>query len=156
NNNIYAQVGLVMLIGMASKNAILIVEFANQSRAVGMSITEAAINGGEQRLRPILMTTFSSLFGFLPLMIASGAGAFSRWSLGTAIFGGLAISTVLSLLFVPNLYIIIKNFEEHILKGGKPPKGGKPGSPKEPQGPNQPRAPEDQPIPSLKTSTQNE
>ena len=156
NNNIYAQVGLVMLIGMASKNAILIVEFANQSREVGMSITEAAINGGEQRLRPILMTTFSSLFGFLPLMIASGAGAFSRWSLGTAIFGGLAIATVLSLLFVPNLYIIIKNFEENVLKGGQPPKGGKSSGPEEPQGPHQPQAPEDQPIPSLKTSTQNE
>ncbi len=163
NNNIYVQVGLVMLIGMASKNAILIVEFANQSRALGMSITQAAINAGEQRLRPILMTAVSSLFGFMPLLIASGAGAISRWSLGTAIFGGLAISTILSLLFVPNLYIVIKNFEEYVLKGSKPPKGGgkpgkggTPGSPKEPQGPHQPQAPEKQSIPSLKTSTQNE
>ncbi len=156
NNNIYVQVGLVMLIGMASKNAILIVEFANQSRALGMTITQAAINAGEQRLRPILMTAVSSLFGFMPLLIASGAGAISRWSLGTAIFGGLAISTILSLLFVPNLYIVIKNFEKYVLEGDKPGKGGTPGSPKEPQGPDQPKTPEDQPIPSLKTSTQNE
>ena len=89
-------------------------------------------------------------------MIASGAGAFSRWSLGTAIFGGLAIATVLSLLFVPNLYIIIKNFEESVLKGGQPPKGGDqhgkggpPDGPEEPQGPYQPQAPEEQPIPSF-------
>jgi multidrug efflux pump subunit AcrB len=125
NNNIYVQVGLVMLIGMASKNAILIVEFANQARALGMGITQAAIYAAEQRFRPILMTALSSLFGFFPLLIASGAGSVSRWSLGTAVFGGMLIATALSLLFVPNLYIVIKNFEEHILKGRKPPKGGK-------------------------------
>ncbi|MGK7936738.1 MAG: efflux RND transporter permease subunit, partial [Xenococcaceae cyanobacterium] len=162
NNNIYCQVGLVMLIGMESKNAILIVEFANQSRALGMSITKAAINAGEQRLRPILMTAFSSLFGFLPLVIADGAGAIGRWSLGTAVFGGLAVSTLLCLLFVPNLYIVIKTLEQNFLKGGKPPKGGKrgkggtPGTPEEPQGPKQPQTPEEKPIPSFKTSTQNE
>ncbi|MGB5711692.1 MAG: efflux RND transporter permease subunit [Waterburya sp.] len=167
NNNIYVQVGLVMLIGMASKNAILIVEFANQSRALGMSITKAAINAGEQRLRPILMTTFSSLFGFLPLLIASGAGAISRWSLGTGVFGGLMISTVLSLLFVPNLYIVIKTLEQNFLKGGKPPKGdnrrnGK--TPDSPQDSPRPKQPQDQkpkdskeqPIPNFRTSMQNE
>ncbi|MDJ0692513.1 MAG: efflux RND transporter permease subunit [Xenococcaceae cyanobacterium MO_188.B32] len=163
NNNIYCQVGLVMLIGMASKNAILIVEFANQSRDLGMSITKAAINAGEQRLRPILMTAFSSLFGFLPLVIADGAGAIGRWSLGTAVFGGLAVSTLLCLLFVPNLYIVIKTLEQNfLLKGGKPPKGGKrgkggpPDTPEEPQGPKQPQTPEEKPIPSFKTSTQNQ
>ena len=162
NNNIYCQVGLVMLIGMASKNAILIVDFANQFRALGMGISEAAITAGEQRLRPILMTAISSLFGFMPLLIASGAGAISRWSLGTAVFGGMLISTVLSLLFVPNLYIVIKNFEEYFLKGGKPPKkgkpgkGGTPGTPEEPQGPQQPQTPEEETIPSFKTSTENE
>ncbi|MBE9170399.1 efflux RND transporter permease subunit [Pleurocapsales cyanobacterium LEGE 06147] len=125
NNNIYVQVGLVMLIGLASKNAILIVEFANQSRDLGMSISQAAIHAAEQRFRPIIMTVISSLVGFFPLLIATGAGSVSRWSLGTSIFGGLLVATVLSLLLVPILYIAIKNFEEQFLKGGKPPKGGK-------------------------------
>ncbi len=140
NNNIYCQVGLVMLIGMASKNAILIVEFANQARALGMEIKEAAIYAAEERFRPILMTAFSTLFGFLPLIIASGAGSVSRWSLGTAVFGGMVVATALSLLFVPNLYIVIKNFEKYFLEGGggKPPKSGgdsdgSGGSPKPPQ-----------------------
>lgn len=118
NNNIYAQVGLVMLIGMASKNAILIVEFANQARDLGLSITKAAIYAAEQRLRPILMTAISTIFGFLPLLVAAGAGSVSRWSLGTAVLGGMALSTVLSLLFVPNLYIVIKTLEDKYLKGG--------------------------------------
>lgn len=159
NNNIYCQVGLVMLIGMASKNAILIVEFANQARDLGMSITKAAITAGEQRLRPILMTAFSSLFGFLPLVIADGAGALGRWSLGTAVFGGLAVSTLLCLLFVPNLYIVIKTLEQNFLKGGKKPKGGKGGkggSSKKPKEPLVTQTSEEAPIPSFKTSTQNE
>lgn len=87
NNNIYAQVALVMLIGLASKNAILIVEFANQSREIGMSITQAAIRAAEERLRPILMTALAGILGFYPLVVASGAGAMSRWSLGTALLG---------------------------------------------------------------------
>lgn len=122
DNNIYVQVGLVMLIGMSSKNAILIVEFANQARTLGMNITQAAIYAATERFRPILMTTISTLFGFLPLLVASGAGSISRWSLGTSVFGGMIISTILSLLFVPNLYIVIKSFEENILKGDKKPR----------------------------------
>ncbi|MEO0377074.1 MAG: efflux RND transporter permease subunit, partial [Cyanobacteria bacterium P01_A01_bin.17] len=118
NNNIYAQVGLVMLIGMASKNAILIVEFANQNRDLGMKIKQAAIFASEQRFRAILMTAISTLAGFIPLVIASGAGAVSRWSLGTAVFGGMLVATTLSLVFVPILYIVIKNLEESFLKGG--------------------------------------
>jgi multidrug efflux pump subunit AcrB len=122
NNNIYVQVALVMLIGLASKNAILIVEFANQARDLGMSITQAAIFAAEQRFRPIMMTVISSLVGFAPLLAATGAGAVSRWSLGTAIFGGLLVSTALSLLFVPNLYIVIKTLENDFLAGGgRPP-----------------------------------
>jgi hydrophobe/amphiphile efflux-1 (HAE1) family protein len=120
DNNIYVQVGLVMLIGMASKNAILIVEFANQNHDLGMSIKKAAIFASEQRLRAILMTSIATLVGFMPLLMASGAGAISRWSLGTAVFGGMLISTVLSLIFVPILYIVIKDFEQSFLKGGKP------------------------------------
>ena len=119
NNNIYVQVGLVMLIGMASKNAILIVEFANQNRDLGMSIKKSAIYASEQRFRAILMTAISTLVGFMPLLIASGAGSVSRWSLGTGVFGGMLVATVLSLIFVPILYIVIKDLEQSVLKGGK-------------------------------------
>ncbi len=126
NNNMYAQVALVMLIGLASKNAILIVEFANQSAALGMNYTRAAIRACEERLRPILMTAFAGLVGFWPLVIASGAGAMSRWALGTALFGGYLISTVLSLFLVPVLYVVIKNLEDRFLKPGKPPRSPQP------------------------------
>ena len=119
NNNIYVQVGLVMLIGMASKNAILIVEFANQNRDLGMSIKKASIFASERRFRAILMTAVSTLVGFMPLLIASGAGSVSRWSLGTAVFGGMLVATILSLIFVPILYIVIKDLEQSFLKGGK-------------------------------------
>ncbi|MEM7715044.1 MAG: efflux RND transporter permease subunit [Cyanobacteria bacterium P01_A01_bin.68] len=106
-NDVYCQVGLVMLIGLASKNAILIVEFANQLREQGLSITRAAVQASEQRLRPIIMTAISTLLGIFPLVIATGAGAASRQSLGTAVFGGMIVSTVLSLFVVPVLYIVI-------------------------------------------------
>ena len=125
NNNIYVQVGLVMLIGMASKNAILIVEFANQNRDLGMSIKKASIYASEQRFRAILMTAVSTLVGFMPLLIASGAGSVSRWSLGTGVFGGMLIATILSLIFVPILYIVIKDFEQSYLKGDKNKKKGR-------------------------------
>ena len=148
NNNIYAQVALVMLIGLASKNAILIVEFANQSLAIGMSIPQAAIRAAEERLRPILMTAFAGLVGFWPLVIAQGAGAMSRWSLGTALFGGYLISTILSLFLVPVLYVVIKGLEERFLKPGKPSK---------PSLPSQPKVQEDlEQTVSFKSSTQNE
>jgi hydrophobe/amphiphile efflux-1 (HAE1) family protein len=116
NNNIYCQVGLVMLIGLASKNAILIVEYANQLREQGLSLVKAAIQAGRERFRPILMTAISSLVGFFPLVIATGAGASSRWSLGTAVFGGLLFATVLTLFLVPSIYIVIKSLEIRISK----------------------------------------
>jgi hydrophobe/amphiphile efflux-1 (HAE1) family protein len=121
-NDVYCQVALVMLIGLASKNSILIVEFANQLRDKGLSIKKAASQAAEQRFRPIQMTAISSLIGFWPLVVASGAGASSRWSLGTAIFGGMLVGTILSLLITPNLYIAIKNLESRLLKGEKPEK----------------------------------
>lgn len=108
SNDVYCQIGLVMLIGLASKNAILIVEFANQLREQGMSITKATIEASQERLRPILMTAFSTLLGIFPLTTATGAGAGSRQSLGTAVFGGMLIATFLSLFVVPILYIVIK------------------------------------------------
>lgn len=108
-NDVYCQVGLVMLIGLASKNAILIVEFANQLREQGLSITKAAIEASESRLRPILMTALSFIFGIIPLVFAEGAGSGSRISLGTAVFGGMIVSTFLSLFVVPILYIVVRS-----------------------------------------------
>ena len=130
-NDLYCQVALVMLIGLASKNAILIVEFANQSRERGMTIAQAALHAVQQRLRPILMTTIAALVGFLPLVTASGAGSASRRSLGTAVFGGLLISVILSLLLVPVLYVIVKNLTAFTQR--KPPQ-----SPDSPPSSNQP------------------
>ncbi|MEM8604262.1 MAG: efflux RND transporter permease subunit, partial [Cyanobacteria bacterium P01_H01_bin.121] len=109
-NDVYCQVGLVMLIGLASKNAILIVEFANQLRDEGLSIPRAAVEAAQQRLRPIIMTAISTLLGIFPLVIATGAGSASRQSLGTAVFGGMIVSTVLSLFVVPVLYMVIVGF----------------------------------------------
>ncbi|MDJ0590096.1 MAG: efflux RND transporter permease subunit [Pleurocapsa sp. MO_226.B13] len=122
NNDVYVQVGLVMLIGLASKNAILIVEYANQLKEQGLNNVKAAIKAGQERFRPILMTAISSLVGFYPLVVATGAGASSRWSLGTAVFGGMLFATVLSLFLVPSLYILIKSLESYF-KGDKGDKG---------------------------------
>jgi hydrophobic/amphiphilic exporter-1 (mainly G- bacteria), HAE1 family len=110
-NDVYTQVGFVMLIGMASKNAILIVEFANQAREAGLSIAKSVVEAAKERLRPILMTAFSTVIGAFPLMIATGPGAAARQSLGTAIVGGMCIATVLSLFVAPILYIVIKSAE---------------------------------------------
>lgn len=115
-NDVYCQIGLVMLIGLASKNAILIVEFANQLREQGLSITKAVIEASQERLRPILMTAFSTLLGIYPLATATGAGAGSRQSLGTAVFGGMLVATFLSLFVVPILYIVIKTTTERFIK----------------------------------------
>jgi HAE1 family hydrophobic/amphiphilic exporter-1 len=106
-SDVYAQVGYVMLVGLASKNAILIVEFSNQLREQGLSILAAARQAAETRLRPILMTSFAFIFGVLPLVTATGAGAASRHSLGTAVFGGMIVSTILNLFLVPVLYVMI-------------------------------------------------
>ncbi len=113
-NDVYCQIGLVMLIGLASKNSILIVEFANQLRDQGMTLRKAAIEAAQQRLRPILMTAISTLFGIFPLVIATGAGSGSRQSLGTAVFGGMFIATFLSLFVVPILYIVIKSGSDRL------------------------------------------
>ena len=108
-NDVYCQIGLVMLIGLSSKNAILIVEFAEQLRDKGLSIQEAAVGAARIRLRPILMTSFAFILGVLPLVFATGAGAQSRHSVGTTVFGGMIVSTVLNLFFIPVLYVIVKS-----------------------------------------------
>ncbi len=107
-NDVFCQVGLVMLVGLASKNAILIVEFAEQLREQGKSAVEAAIAASEVRLRPILMTSIAFLLGVVPLMLATGAGSAARNSLGTAIFGGMLVSTVVNLIFIPGLYVLVQ------------------------------------------------
>ena len=107
-DDIYCQIGLVMLIGLAAKNSILIVEFAEQLRAKGRSLVDAAIEAAELRLRPILMTSFAFILGVIPLAIASGAGAAGRRSVGTTIIGGMLVSTVLNLFFIPVLYVMLQ------------------------------------------------
>ena len=119
SNDIFAQVGLLMLIGMASKNAILIVEQANEFLAQGMSLQQAGINAARVRFQPIVMTAASGLVGYIPLMTASGAGAISRWSIGTVSFGGYLVATVLSLGVAPVLYILIKGLERRYLLSGE-------------------------------------
>jgi len=109
-DDVYVQIGLVMLIGLSAKNSILIVEFAEQLIEQGRSITNAAIEAAELRLRPILMTSFAFVLGVLPLYFATGAGKLGRHSVGTAIVGGMLFSTVLNLFFIPVLYVIVKGF----------------------------------------------
>jgi len=108
-NDVYCQIGLVMLIGLSAKNSILIVEFAEQLRRQGRSIVEAAIEAAELRLRPILMTSFAFILGVFPLVFATGAGALGRRSVGTTIVGGMLLSTVLNLIFIPVLYVILSS-----------------------------------------------
>ena len=107
-NDVYCQIGLVMLIGLASKNAILIVEFAEQLRDQGMSVVEAAVEAARIRLRPILMTSLAFILGVVPLVLARGAGRAGRISVGTTVFGGMIAATTLNLLFIPVLYVIVR------------------------------------------------
>ena len=107
-NDVYCQIGLVMLIGLSSKNAILIVEFAEQLRERGLSVVEAAVEAARIRLRPILMTSFAFILGVVPLVVAKGAGQAGRHSVGTTVFGGMIASTLLNLFFIPVLYILVK------------------------------------------------
>src|SRR6266404_3997124 len=106
--DVYSQIGFVMLIGLSAKNAILIVEFAKRRRQEGLTIVDAAMEAARLRLRPILMTAFAFILGVVPLMIASGAGAASRQSIGTTVFGGMLAATILTLLFVPVFYAVIE------------------------------------------------
>ena len=111
-NDVYCQIGLVMLVGLASKNSILIVEFAEQLRERGLSVVDAAVEAARIRLRPILMTSFAFILGVLPLVLATGAGQAGRHSVGTTVFGGMIASTLLNLYFIPVLYLIIEQARE--------------------------------------------
>ncbi|MHC4343376.1 MAG: efflux RND transporter permease subunit, partial [Planctomycetota bacterium] len=114
DNNIYTQIGLVLLIGLSAKTAILIVEFAKQLREEGKPIFEAAATAARLRFRPLLMTTVSFILGVTPLVIASGAGASSRRSLGTAVFGGMLAATIIGVFLIPVLYVVIQTFSEKV------------------------------------------
>ena len=105
-NDIYAQIGLIMLVGLLGKNAVLIVEFAVQKNQEGLSILDAAIEGAKVRFRPILMTSFAFIAGLIPLMLASGAGAIGNRTLGSAALGGMLFGTVFGVIIVPGLYYI--------------------------------------------------
>ncbi len=108
DNNVYTQIGVVLLIGLASKNAILIVEFAMQEREKGKGVLDAVVDAARLRFRPILMTAISSIAGFMPLVVASGAGAASQQAIGTAVVGGMVAATIMSLIFTPVFYVVMQ------------------------------------------------
>jgi HAE1 family hydrophobic/amphiphilic exporter-1 len=125
-NNVFAQIGLIMLIGLAAKNAILIVEFAKMKREEeGMDIIPAALEGAKLRLRPILMTAFAFILGVVPLLTASGAGAEARKVMGMAVFSGMSVATLLGICLVPVLFVVIEKLLVRF-KGDKPLMGDKP------------------------------
>jgi HAE1 family hydrophobic/amphiphilic exporter-1 len=117
-NDVFCQVGLVLLIGLAAKNSILIVEFAEQLRERGLPILEAAVEASRIRLRPILMTSFAFVLGVLPLAVATGAGAGARNSVGTSVAGGMLASTLLSVIFIPVLYVVVRSLAPGRLRRG--------------------------------------
>jgi HAE1 family hydrophobic/amphiphilic exporter-1 len=134
-NNLYTQIGLMLLIALSAKNAILIVEVARERRLVdGKDIVESAVEAARTRFRPILMTSFAFILGVVPLVTATGAGANSRISLGLAVFSGMIASTCLAVLFVPSFFTVLQRFEEWRTKGKKAPKAAPKAEP-EPQAP---------------------
>ena len=114
NNDIYFQIGLVALIGLSAKNAILIVEFAKSLIDEGHDVLDAALEAARTRFRPILMTALSFVFGLLPLVFASGAGARGRQSIGTGVFGGMLVATLLGLVLVPLFFVVVTNFARRL------------------------------------------
>ncbi|WP_437188072.1 efflux RND transporter permease subunit [Planctomicrobium sp. SH668] len=117
DNNIYTQIGIVLIIALASKNAILIVEFAREIRARGKTVLEAAVQASQMRFRPIVMTSFAFILGVVPLVLADGAGAAGQRALGTAVFGGMLASTCIAIFFIPVFYVMMQYLDE-ALRGG--------------------------------------
>jgi len=113
-SDVYFQIGIITVVGLAAKNAILIVEFASELRAQGKSVREAAVEAGRERLRPILMTSFAFILGVVPLVVAGGAGAVSRHSIGTAVFAGMLFATSIGILFIPLFFALIRRASEHV------------------------------------------
>jgi HAE1 family hydrophobic/amphiphilic exporter-1 len=118
-NDIFATIGLVMLVGLSAKNAILIVEFAKLNYEKGESICEAALNAARVRLRPIVMTALAFIVGCLPLWVATGSGAASRRILGTVVVGGMTLSTALGLIFIPVTFAVVEYLSHRFIPGGK-------------------------------------
>jgi HAE1 family hydrophobic/amphiphilic exporter-1 len=112
DNNLYTQIGIVLLIALSAKNAILIVEFGRELREGGNGLLESAVEAARARFRPILMTSFAFILGVLPLVLATGAGANARASIGITVFTGMLASTCLAVLFVPSFFIVVRTFEE--------------------------------------------
>jgi hydrophobic/amphiphilic exporter-1 (mainly G- bacteria), HAE1 family len=112
DNNLYVQIGLVLLIALSAKNAILIVEVAREMRHEGKAIIESAVEAARARFRPIIMTSFAFILGVLPLVLATGAGASARKSIGITVFTGMLASTLLAVLFVPSFFVVVQRFEE--------------------------------------------
>src|SRR5215472_13016451 len=129
DNNLYTQVGLVLMIGLASKNAILIVEFARDLYHEGMSIEEAAVEATRRRFRPIVMTSFAFILGVVPLVWASGAGAASQQAIGTVVFGGMMASTLLAIPFVPVFFVVLERMSARAKRGKGSPPPAPPGNP---------------------------
>jgi HAE1 family hydrophobic/amphiphilic exporter-1 len=119
DNNIYVQVGLIMLIGLLAKNAILIVEYAVQRRKAGLSITAAAIEAARLRLRPILMTSFAFIAGLIPLVRATGASAMGNRSIGTGAVGGMLTGVILGIFIIPVLFVIFQHLQEKVSSPSK-------------------------------------
>jgi hydrophobic/amphiphilic exporter-1 (mainly G- bacteria), HAE1 family len=125
DNNLYVQIGLILLIALSAKNAILIVEVARDLRKHGQAIAEAAVNAARARFRPILMTSFAFILGVVPLVLATGAGASARKSIGVTVFSGMLASTCLAVLFVPALFVVLQRFEEWLKGQRKAPAAAK-------------------------------
>jgi HAE1 family hydrophobic/amphiphilic exporter-1 len=125
--NLYTQIGLILLIALGAKNAILIVEYARQRRSEGMDIVKAAVEGARLRFRPIIMTSFAFILGTLPLVLATGAGASARASIGIAVFFGMITSTCLTVVFVPSFYVVMQRLDERRM-GKRAPEAASPPS----------------------------